>query len=237
MLTSRESAVKLYIKPICRNSHYRNCVGHAHKSEDLTDAKLKHSLGKRRKRGIVIHGEAMPCVIFCVISLFGGFSFYHRMSLNLKIKRRDKMKNLKRITAVFLMLVLLVSLPACNKNDDAGSVTVVLGEKVPVEFTVDLSKLEETNGLVAVLNYLKETENLTFEMNGTMIDKVGNIKNDASSGTYIYIYTSVAADQDVSEYKCTVDYKGQTLTSAGVGAGELHMEDGAIIYIGTVVWN
>ena len=31
-----------------------------------------------------------------------------------------------------------------------------------------------------------------------------------------------------------MEYKGQTLTNSGVGAKDMHMTDGAVIYIGTI---
>ncbi len=147
------------------------------------------------------------------------------------------MKKLKRILAVILIIIAAVSVFACNENDSEGSVTVVIGTETPTEYTVDLSKVDGKNGLVAVLEYLKSEENLQFEMQGTMIDRVGDLKNDSSTGTYVYIYTSVAADQDVSEYKETVEFNGQILTSTGVGAAQMSIVDGAVIYIGTIVWN
>ena len=69
-----------------------------------------------------------------------------------------------------------------------------------------------------------------------MINKVGSLENNDETWEYIYLYTSVAQDVDVSEYATTVEYKGQTLTSSGVGASDMHLEDGAIIYIGTIIF-
>ena len=63
---------------------------------------------------------------------------------------------------------------------------------------------------------------------------VGDLKQEGNR--YIYLYTSVEEDFDVSEYKSTVEYKGQTLTSAGVGAKDMHVKDGAVIYIGTITF-
>ena len=51
------------------------------------------------------------------------------------------------------------------------------------------------------------------------------------AGEFIYLYTSVAKDFDVSEYASTVEYQGKTLTSSGVGVSSMSVEDGAIIYI------
>ena len=39
--------------------------------------------------------------------------------------------------------------------------------------------------------------------------------------TFVYIYTSVEADFDVSEYKSEVEYEGKTLVSSGKGFSEM----------------
>ena len=117
-----------------------------------------------------------------------------------------------------------------------GTVTLVIGTETPTEFEVDVADVDASKGLIGVLEYLKSEGKLDFGITGTYLDYVGEIKNDAATGTYIYIYTSVAADADVSEYATTVEYGGKTLTSAGVGAYEMTLSDGAVIYIGTIVW-
>ena len=69
-----------------------------------------------------------------------------------------------------------------------------------------------------------------------MINSIGGLENDCVLGSYIYIYTSVEADFDVSEYRMEMDYNGKTLVSSGVGLDEMRLLDGAIIYVGTVFW-
>lgn len=144
---------------------------------------------------------------------------------------------MKKLLASLLILTLaLFSLAACSQSDKVGSVTLVLGTETPREYTADLEKLCEGNGIIPLLNYLKETEGLDYSISGTYLNSVGEIKNDYASGTYIYIYTSVERDFDVSEYKMTLNYKGTELVSTGVGATEMTLTDGAIIYIGAIVW-
>ena len=146
------------------------------------------------------------------------------------------MKNTKKFLALLLCAVMLFCIFGCAPTEDgtSGEITVVIAEDPAAKYTVDLDEVSVTNGLISVLEYLKSKEGITFEMSGTMIDKVGELTNDYAEGKYIYIYTSVAADIDVSEYATTVEYEGQTLTSSGVGASDMHIEDGAIIYIGTI---
>jgi hypothetical protein len=112
-----------------------------------------------------------------------------------------------------------------------------LGTETPIEYTIDLSKAEG-DGLFAALDYAKEKYGLAYSYSGegtsAYLEQVGDLKNDSSAGVYIYVYTSVDKDFDVSEYATTIEYKGQTLHSSGVGAYSMTLEDGAVIYIGTI---
>ncbi len=140
-----------------------------------------------------------------------------------------------------LAFIMMTGLAACdNTESDAGFMTLVLAGDETTVFEVELDKVEIKNGLVSVLDYLKSEEVLEYEISGTYLNKVGEIENNAANaaeGKYLYVYTSVTADMDVSQYAETVDYEGQTLTSSGVGANEMHIEDGCVIYIGYIVWN
>ena len=148
------------------------------------------------------------------------------------------MKRTNKIIALILALVCSVALlAACGGTTDKdGKITVVLGLDVPVEYEVDLGELTVDAGLFSVLDYLAAEGKLTYEKNGTMISSVGELKPDAAKGEYIYIYTSVEADFDVSDWGTTMEYKGMTLTSSGVGAGDMTVSDGAVIYIGTIIY-
>ena len=82
--------------------------------------------------------------------------------------------------------------------------------------------------------YLKDKKGLTYDISGTMINSIGGLENDYDLGRYIYIFTSVEADFDVTEYKSEVEYDGKTLVSSGVGFNEMTLADGAVIYIGLI---
>ena len=149
------------------------------------------------------------------------------------------MKNkFNRILALLLALSLL-ALVSCGASDATatGSITLVVAGEQTAEYEVELDGLDLTKGVIAVLVKLKADGKLDYAMNGTMLESVGGVRNDAEANKWIYIYTSVMADADVSVYAMTVEYKGQTLTSSGVGALEMHIEDGAVIYITTVSWS
>lgn len=158
----------------------------------------------------------------------------------------------KRITSLALALLIicsLFSLAACSDNQGTDStttttaaqvetMTLVIGTETPVSYTVDLSKVEIKEGLMSVLEYLKTTENLEYASDdtgyGAFLTKVGALEQKDNS--YIYLYTSVEKDMDVSQYATTVEFEGKTLTSSGVGASEMTVEDGCIIYVGTVTF-
>ena len=149
-----------------------------------------------------------------------------------------------KLLALLLALIMSLSLAACQmpesdgKGDtaDAGKMTLVLAGDETVVHEVDLDELDVTNGLVSILDYLKTQGKLDYKITGGYLDKVGELENNAQTGEYIYIYTSVAEDADVSQYATTVEYEGQTLTSSGVGAADMHIEADAVIYIGLIVW-
>lgn len=145
-----------------------------------------------------------------------------------------------QIVALITVIVMMLTLSACNNNSDsAGEMTLVIAGDSIVKYEVDLDDVEITEGLVSVLKHLNEEEGLEYEISGTYLNKVGEVENNAANaaeGKYLYIYTSVAEDIDVSQFAETVEYEGKTLTSSGVGATEMHIDDGCVIYIGHLIW-
>ena len=153
------------------------------------------------------------------------------------------MKNIKKIAALLLALSIMLcafSLTACNtdgaQENTAGSVTLVVKGAEEKSYTVSLDGISLDKGLVSIFDALKAEGKLDYGITDTFLDYVGDVKNDYEKGEYVYIYTSVIADQDVSEYKQTVTYQGTELVSAGVGAIEMTVEDGAIFYVSTIKW-
>lgn len=150
-----------------------------------------------------------------------------------------KNKKLVRALTLFLALILfLVGLTACGKVDPNGYATVVVATSPDgyEEFSVPLSKVNGENGALGLLDYLKEEGEIDYEAEdgpfGKHLTRVGDVKNDTAAGKYIYIWTSVESDFDVSEYKNTIEHNGKSLTSAGVGICAMSVPDGAVIYIG-----
>ncbi len=141
-----------------------------------------------------------------------------------------------KILALILSAALILCATACGGGDEAGKITVVLGLDAPVEYEVELADVKIENGLFSVLDYLRETESLTYAASGTMIESVGELKPDAAKYEYIYIYTSNPLDFDVSDWAQEMEYEGVKLVGSGVGAKDMSFTDGTVIYIGTIVY-
>ena len=158
-----------------------------------------------------------------------------------KGKKQRKMKTkVCKILAFVIAFAMALTLGACNnESDSSGEMTLVVAGDSITKYEVNLDDVEITEGLVSVLKYLEEKEGLEYEIAGTYLNKVGEVENNAANaaeGKYLYIYTSVQSDIDVSQFASTVEYEGETLTSSGVGASEMRIEDGCVIYIGYLIW-
>ncbi|MBO7736962.1 MAG: hypothetical protein J6S22_03885, partial [Clostridia bacterium] len=62
------------------------------------------------------------------------------------------------------------------------------------------------------------------------------LQQNPAEGKYIYVYTTVQQDKDISNYKTEIDYNGITLTNAGMGISNMHLEDGATVYFTYIVY-
>lgn len=162
---------------------------------------------------------------------------------------------MKKLLTVILTLALLCTLSlalfACTDpatpGDTSGDVepvektmTLVLldGDYVE-EFTVDLDKLasseQKSKGLLAVLDYLKQTEGLTYAMDASgFLTQVNEIKQEDNK--YVFLYTSVAKDEDLTQYASSIEYKGKKYSSSGVGAKDMTIEKDCVIIISVIVW-
>ena len=146
------------------------------------------------------------------------------------------MKRLLSFALVIVMIFAAFSLTACSKNDSEGNATLVIATEEKQVYDIPLSKIGEGKGVVPALEYLKEEENLEYDLTSGFLNSIGGLANDYVAGKYIYIYTSVEKDFDVSEYKMEMEYEGKTLVSAGVGIEDMSLTDGAVIYIGLISW-
>ena len=151
-------------------------------------------------------------------------------------------KYAKIITAILLVFLLALTFVACidPDNDSQGTMTLVLlnGDDAK-EYTVDLSKIPSDSvqtGLIAVLDYLQTDGQLTYTEAGGLLTQVGDLIEDRVDGKYIYIYTDVEADFDVSEYAVQITYKEKSYTNSGLGASQMNIKDGCTIVITYIVW-
>ena len=154
------------------------------------------------------------------------------------MKRKTKL--LALLLVVSLSLFALASCKRAKQSEnlpEGAFITLVVSGEVCAEYKVPLDKIKVTEGLISVLSYLEEIDALDYEYGESgMLESVGELENSLERGEWIFIYTDVAEDIDVSEYAQTIEYEGRTLTSAGVGASQLKIKDGATYYIGLIVY-
>ena len=146
-------------------------------------------------------------------------------------------KTAKTLLMLIMLLVATLAFSSCSddgKFDKNDKMTLVVAEEEAKVFEIPLADFKKSDSLVSVLDYLKEEGKLDYEISGTFLTRVGDVKNEGNR--YLYVFTTVEADVDVSQYASTVQYGDMTITSSGVGANEMHLENGATIYIGTIVW-
>ena len=154
-------------------------------------------------------------------------------------------KYAKIITAILLVSLLALTLFACINpdNDSKGTMTlVILNGDEAKEYTVDLAKLPsgdtKSTGLMAVLDYLKNEGKLTYTSQdsgyGAYLTQVGDLQE--GGGKYIYVYTDVEKDIDVSEYAQQIKYKNKSYTNSGVGASQMSIKSGCTIIITYIIY-
>lgn len=148
-------------------------------------------------------------------------------------------KAIASVAALIILLCLLAAFAACIDPEqpdgdvfaDGASMTLVIAEEPTRTIEVDLSGLDKNISLLDVF----DKEKIDYVAESGMLYKVGSLAPTAPDES-IYLYTSVTADFDVSQYATTIDFDGKTLTNSGVGAADMTVEDGCIIYVGTIVY-
>ncbi len=152
-------------------------------------------------------------------------------------------KYAKIITAILIISMLSLALFACINpdSDKEGKMTLVIldGDNAQ-EYVVDLSKLPSGNsqsGLISVLEYLQNEGRLTYSVDGTLLTRVGDLKNDAGANKWIWLYTDVETDINVTEWAAQITYKGKTYTDSGIGAKQMSIKNGCTIIITYMIYN
>ncbi len=154
---------------------------------------------------------------------------------------------MKKIISALLLLTLLavaaLSLAACGNGAGGAETDDTPGKKMFLVIadgssasdivsvtTVPLDGMDGAN-LLDVL----DAAQIGYTESGGFINSVDGIT--LGSNEFIYLYTSVEKDKDVTQYALTVDWwMGTTLTSSGVGASQMTIEDGCTVFIGKIVW-
>ena len=165
---------------------------------------------------------------------------------NKEKKDMTRTKNIARLLTLILVLCMVViPFASCKQSVNGYCTVVVATEPKETAYKVNLDKVagedgKISNGLIAVLDYLKENEkDFTYESNdtgyGAFLTKVLTL--DPASVTdgygFITILTSVEKDFDVSgaSYVVEKDYKGTKVVTSGLGASAMTIQDGAVYYI------
>ena len=151
----------------------------------------------------------------------------------------EKMKKTARILLMLIMLtVALLAVSSCTKDEtnfgEGDKMTLVVAEEEMKIFEIPLKDFKKSDSVLTVLDYLKNEGKLDYEMSGTFVNKVGSLPNVENG--YVYFYTTVESDIDVSQFATTIEYDGLTIVNSGVGAQDMHLENGAIVYIGMIIW-
>lgn len=153
-------------------------------------------------------------------------------------------KNIARLlTLVLVLCMVVIPFASCKQSVNGYCTVVVATEPKETVYKVNLDKVagedgKISNGLIAVLDYLKESEKgFTYDkedsLYGAYLTKVLTL--DPASITdgygYIRILTSVEKDFDVTEWGVEKEYKGTKVMTSGLGASSMTVQNGAIYYI------
>ncbi len=127
-------------------------------------------------------------------------------------------------------------------NQNSGKVVkIVVGGANEMVYSVDYSEISLDEGVLSIFKYLDSIGKLSYKADdsgyGAFLTQVGDLKQDESTATYIYLYTSIVKDQDVSAYATEKVWNGNKLISSGLGVTSMSVENGAIIYVGTISYS
>ena len=124
---------------------------------------------------------------------------------------------------------------AGGNNTPAKLCTVVVATEPETVYQVDLNQVTVDNGLISVLEYLKENEGFTYETKdtgyGAFLTKVLTLDSASIENGFITLLTSVEKDFDVTSYAVEQTYNGTKIVTSGLGASSMTIEAGAVYYI------
>ncbi len=150
------------------------------------------------------------------------------------------MKKIHYVSALLLLIAVMLFGVACGseKNDEnlfgeneSMRLVIAYADK-PEEITLELEGIKKDISLIGLL----DNKDIPYTATDGFLYSVKDFAPDPSKGEYIYIYTSVESDFDVSDNATRVEYDSVSLTSSGFGADKMSIENGCIIYIGMTKW-
>ena len=112
----------------------------------------------------------------------------------------------------------------------ATELTLVIGYDEPQEIAIDLNGISREVTLPELFTAAK----IEYEIVDGFLTSVGDLAPEPPE--YIYLYTSVESDFDTSEYAKTMTFGDTELCGSGVGANDMSIVPGAIIFIGTTIY-
>lgn len=150
-------------------------------------------------------------------------------------------KTLCILLAVVLVFTATVAV-ACAEDKDPSSGADVFGADDEMRLVIAYDEPEEKvlplSGLSRDISLMELFDECGIEYTAAdgFLYSVEDLSPDGANGEYIYIYTSVENDFDTSANAEEIEYDGVTLVSSGVGAADMTVEAGAVIYIGTIIY-
>ncbi len=125
-------------------------------------------------------------------------------------------------TLILSFLLSAVFLCAC---DNAGKAKASVVETTDTMVVIKVEKVEEETTLTSVMHALQEKGELSFTLSGGMVTEINGKANAADFSACWMLYTS---DTELSNSAWgTVEYGGQAMGSAVVGADTLPVKEGA----------
>ena len=122
--------------------------------------------------------------------------------------------------------------PGSDVFEADDEMRLVIAYDEPEEKVLPLSGLSRNIGLMELFDEC----GIEYTAADGFLYSVEDLSPDGTNGEYIYIYTSVVSDFDTSANAEEIEYDGVTLVSSGVGAAEMTIEAGAVVYIGTIIY-
>lgn len=134
------------------------------------------------------------------------------------------MKRIKLLIVSCMLVVLCAfGLAACKKG---GIATAVVLSKTDTQVVIQVNQTDGNAVLVNVMEDLQNKGELTFTESSGMITSINGVANDAKANFYWMLYTS---DSEMAETAWgTIEYNGQIVGSAVVGAEALTVIQGGI---------